>query len=294
MNRLEELSKQNRENYERYLKRMTESIRNSTKGFLPIMARQGKRILDVGCGSGVLLYAIAAENSEAELTGLDLNEEAINSLRASGAPFDLIHGDFLKLDGGNYDTVVFSSILHEISSYCPQESRRFTEGPIEDAFGKCHEILKAGGTVLIRDGVLTDPEEQNVPAVISFKKPEDSEWLYRFQKDFRGFDNTDVCRGIKDLGDGRYRVGRSFLKEFLCTYTWGPESYEREICERFGILTERGWIEALRKSGFSVETVTKSKEEYEKFLSDRVVITNADGTPYEYPYMTVILKAEKR
>lgn len=294
MNRLEELSRQNRENYERYLKRMTESIRNSTKGFLPIMARQGKRILDVGCGSGVLLYAIAAENPEAELTGLDLNEEAINSLRASGAPFDLIHGDFLKLTEGKYDTVVFSSILHEISSYCPEESRRFTEGPIDDAFAKCREIMEPGGTILIRDGMLTDPEEQNVPAVISFKKPEDSEWLYRFQKDFRGFDNMDVCREIKDLGDGRYQVGRSFLKEFLCTYTWGPESYEREICERFGILSERGWIEALRKNGFSVETVTKSKEEYEKFLSDRVVITNADGTPYEYPYMTVILKAEKR
>ena len=294
MNRLEELSKQNRENYERYLKRMTESIRNSTKGFLPIMARKGKRILDVGCGSGVLLYALSAENPEAELTGLDLNAEAIKSLRDSGAPFDLIHGDFLALKEGKYDTVVFSSILHEISSYCPQESRRFTAGPVEDAFRKCREIMPAGGTVLIRDGVLTDPEEQNVPAVISFKKPEDSEWLFRFQKDFRGFDNTDVSREIKDLGDGRYQVGRSFLKEFLCTYTWGAESYEREICERFGILTERGWIEALRKNGFSVETVTQSKEEYEKFLSDRVVITNADGTPYEYPYMTVILKAEKR
>ena len=294
MNRLEELSRQNRENYERYLKRMTESIRNSTKGFLPIMARQGKRILDVGCGSGVLLYAIAAENPEAELTGLDLNEEAINSLRASGAPFDLIHGDFLKLAEGKYDTVVFSSILHEISSYCPEESRRFTEGPIDDAFAKCREIMEPGGTILIRDGMLTDPEERNVPAVISFKKPEDSEWLYRFQKDFRGFDNTDVCREIRDLGDGRYQVGRSFLKEFLCTYTWGPESYEREICERFGILTERGWVQALGKNGFSVETVTKSREEYERFLSDRVVITNADGMPYEYPYMTVILKAVKR
>ena len=154
--------------------------------------------------------------------------------------------------------------------------------------------MEPGGTILIRDGMLTDPEEQNVPAVISFKKPEDSEWLYRFQKDFRGFDNTDVCREIKDLGDGRYQVGRSFLKEFLSTYTWGPESYAREICERFGILSERGWVRALSKCGFSVETVAKSKEEYEKFLSDRVVITNADGTPYEYPYMTVILKAVKR
>ena len=57
MNQLEKLSSSNQENYQRYLKRMTESIRNSTKGFLPIMARQGMNILDVGCGSGVLLYA---------------------------------------------------------------------------------------------------------------------------------------------------------------------------------------------------------------------------------------------
>lgn len=294
MNQLEKLSSSNQENYQRYLKRMTESIRNSTKGFLPIMARQGMNILDVGCGSGVLLYAIQEENPTAKLTGLDLNAEAIQKLSEMGGPWELIHGDFMKTQGSGYDTVVFSSILHEISSYHENPALRFTKKPIADAFLKCREILSDDGVILLRDGVMVPEAGQNEPKVISFVNQEDSRWLFRFQKDFRGFDHTDIDCGIKDLGDGRFLAGQGFLKEFLSTYTWGEESYEREICERFGILTRAEWIDALTSAGFSIETVAEAKEEYEKYLSARVRIAEPDGTPYRYPYMSIIIKAQKR
>lgn len=294
MNQLEKLSNSNRENYQRYLKRMTESVRNSTKGFLPIMARQGRKILDVGCGSGVLLFAMAEENPTAELTGLDLNAEAIRKLSEAEGPWKLIHGDFMDTEEGGYDTIVFSSILHEISSYHEDSAKRFTAAPILDAFLKCREILTDGGCILIRDGVMVEEHEQNEPELLSFLKPGDEQWLYRFQKDFRGFDKCEIDCTIRETGDGRYIVGQGFLKEFLSTYTWGEESYEREICERFGILCKSEWIDALNKAGFTVETVSESKEEYETYLSDRVMITNPDGTPYRYPYMSIILKAQKR
>ena len=64
MNKLEELSNENKDNYERYLKRMTESIKYSTKGLIPVLAQEGKNILDVGCGSGVLMFAMEKENSK--------------------------------------------------------------------------------------------------------------------------------------------------------------------------------------------------------------------------------------
>ena len=78
MNKLEKLSSENKENYEIYLKRMTESIKHSTKGLIPILAKEGENILDVGCGSGVLMFAIEKENSNSKITGIDMNMDAIN------------------------------------------------------------------------------------------------------------------------------------------------------------------------------------------------------------------------
>ncbi|MBQ6285550.1 MAG: hypothetical protein IJK67_04500 [Bacilli bacterium] len=88
-------------------------------------------------------------------------------------------------------------------------------------------------------------------------------------------------------------VSEGFLKEFLCTYTWGPESYPREINERFGILTKKEWISLLKKAKFQLETVIESKEEYEKYLSKKLSIVDEEGKPYQYPNMTILIKARK-
>lgn len=47
MNIEEKLSIENKENYELYLKRMTESMKQSTKGLVPFFARFSKCALDV-------------------------------------------------------------------------------------------------------------------------------------------------------------------------------------------------------------------------------------------------------
>ena len=78
MNQLEILSNKNRENYQRYLRRMTESMKCSTKGLIPLLAKDSKNILDVGCGSGVMLKALEDENPKAKLTGIDLNIDSID------------------------------------------------------------------------------------------------------------------------------------------------------------------------------------------------------------------------
>ena len=69
MNKLEKLSKENKENYKRYLKRMTESMKYSTKGLIPILLKNSSNILDVGCGSGVMLEALDSEIENVKLTG---------------------------------------------------------------------------------------------------------------------------------------------------------------------------------------------------------------------------------
>lgn len=68
-------------NYQIYLKRMTESMKYSTKGLIPLLAKNSNNILDVGSGSGVMLKALENENKNANLTGIDLNIDAINKLK---------------------------------------------------------------------------------------------------------------------------------------------------------------------------------------------------------------------
>ena len=293
MNKLEELSKNNKENYQRYLKRMTESMKCSTKGLIPLLAKNSNNILDVGCGSGVMLKALEEENPKATLTGLDLNIDAIKSLEAN-SNWKLYHMDFMDLKDVKFDTIIFSSILHEISSYNSDLNKRFTEIPIKEAFIKSNELLEDNGSVIVRDGLLSSKEDRNNKRIITFTDKNESKWLYKFKEDFRGFDKLDIDTEIIQIEDNKYVVSEGFLKEFLCTYTWGEESYPREINERFGILTKDEWLSLLKETGFKIETVIESKEEYEKYLSSKINIINEDGSLYEYPNMSIIVKAQKQ
>ena len=293
MNKLEELSKNNKKNYQRYLKRMTESMKYSTKGLIPLLAKNSNNILDVGCGSGVMLKALEEENPKAKLTGLDLNIDAIKSLEAN-SNWKLYHMDFMDLKDVKFDTIIFSSILHEISSYNSDLNKRFTEIPIKEAFIKSNELLEDNGSVIVRDGLLSSKEDRNNKRIITFTDKNESKWLYKFKEDFRGFDKLDIDTEIIQIEDNKYVVSEGFLKEFLCTYTWGEESYPREINERFGILTKDEWLSLLKETGFKIETVIESKEEYEKYLSSKITITDEIGGSYEYPNMSIIVKAVKQ
>ena len=293
MNELERLSKRNKDNYKRYLKRMTESMKYSTKGLIPLLVKSQKNILDVGCGSGVMLSALEEEIQGVNLTGLDLNIEAINKLRAYNNDWKLYHMDYMDFEGEKFDTIIFSSILHEVSSYHSDPEIRFSSTPIQEALYKTNDLLEDNGLIVVRDGILQDLDERMRRVTISFTNPHDGIWLYKFKRDFKGFSNIEVDKDIRQLDNNLYEVSEGFLKEFLSKYTWGEESYPREINERFGILTKDEWISLLKNAGFKLDTTIEAKEEYEKYLSDKITILDKFGNPYDYPNMSITLKARK-
>ena len=292
MNDLEKLSKENKENYQRYLKRMTESMKHSTKGLIPSLVKDSNKILDVGCGSGVMMQALEDENKNAKLVGIDLNSDAINKLKEN-TNWELYHKDFMDLYNTKYDAIIFSSILHEISSYHQDLNKRFTGIPILDAFNKSYELLSDNGTLIVRDGLLSPIDKRDNKILVSFTDPNDEKWLYKFKNDYKGFDNVNINTNIDKIDDNKFLVSEGFLKEFLCKYTWGEESYPREVNERFGILTRDEWLKLLKEARFNIETVIESEEEYEKYLSPKIKITHEDGKPYEYPNMSILIKAKK-
>ena len=119
MNILEQLSNNNKENYKSYLDIMSDSINRSSKGLIPLYAKKCKRILDVGCGSGILIQTISNLNPSAYIHGIDLNSNALdicNKKFSSNININFTKAkieDLFLYDEG-FDCIIFSSVLHEI------------------------------------------------------------------------------------------------------------------------------------------------------------------------------------
>lgn len=293
MNIEEKLSKENKENYELYLKRMTESMKQSTKGLVPFFARFSKCVLDVGCGSGVMLQALL-DNGIEKVIGIDINREAIKKLRKlNNKRIELYATGFEDCERLDIhpDAIIFSSVLHEISSYAKTD-QQYTLDPIKDALSKAYNLLDKGGQIIIRDCLMVPYEERNKKIIIKFTNPEDANWLYRFKEEFKGFKPFDIDMNIQRINRG-YKISYAFLKEFLYTYTWGPESWNREINERVGIIDSNTWQELVKEAGFELETFLLTQEDYQKYLDPKIKIEWANGKKFIYPYMNMIIVGKK-
>ena len=244
----------NKSNYKQYLERMTESVQKSSKGLIPFYA-SGKT-LDVGCGSGVLLDILNRNGVEAE--GIDINTEAIKVCHEKGLKAKCIPLDEVK---EKYNTIIFSSVLHEFSSY--DENNRFSNKPIIDALNAAKNILNDDGKIIIRDGLKGDKSNgylyvKDIKTVQAFKK---------FINESPIFSHINKNE-LFITNEAKITAPRWVLKEFIFTYTWGEESWNREIQEQFGILSKKEWKKVLNTCGLDTTVFTVSGEEYEKYASN--------------------------
>lgn len=280
-NKLEQLTEENWGNYNLYLKRMTQSISQSSKGLIPFFAAQYKKILDVGCGSGILMQAIKAVNPDAKIVGIDINQSAVDTCVEQGLDVRNATLSDLVKSGETFDCVLFSSVLHEFCSY--DEKAPFTEKPIEDAIADASKITDKGGFIIIRDGIRVAENGRDELVKINFKNPEDAIWIERFKKEFPDYHETvQLEPGV---------LSKENAKEFLYTFTWGDKSWPREVQERFGIMTIENWEAMARRNGFDIKNLMISAEEYKKYLKDKIEIDDVVSRILEET--TMLLVAEK-
>ncbi len=64
-----------------------------------------KRILEVGCGSGIIAAVIKA-NTKAEIVGIDINPHAVKCTKENG--IEVIRGDLLSCIKGKFDIIIFN------------------------------------------------------------------------------------------------------------------------------------------------------------------------------------------
>ncbi|TWM58131.1 Trans-aconitate 2-methyltransferase [Bacillus paralicheniformis] len=190
----------------------------------------GERMLDIGAGGGVMLDLLTDQHPEAEVIGIDLSVNVIEELQKRKVrehkPWHVKQADALDLpeyfEQESVDTIVFSSILHELFSYIPYEGKQFNHLVIAQALKSSFDILKRGGRIIIRDGIMTENKEET--RRIRFKDPDGMDFLKRYVHDFKGR-KVQILEAEKDAAV----LFVNDAMEFLYTYTWGEEAYPHEV-----------------------------------------------------------------
>ena len=267
----------------------------------------GDRLIDIGPGSGGLMDRMEDRFPSAEIIGMDISRNVIDSLelrrQKEGHRWHAVLGDIVSLDASGRDiicryfgtaeatSITFSSIIHEIFSYNEIDGKRFQYKSIEQALKNAFSILIPGGRIVIRDGIMT--EEETAERLIRFKQPDGLPFLKRYAKDFKG-------RPIRyrHLSEDTVAMPVNDAMEFLYTYTWGEASYAYEVQEQFGYFTPSGYRRFIMSTlGDQAEIILFRhylQPGYEEHLSPKIDFLSLDDTPSRLPDSTCLIVIEKR
>lgn len=280
---------------EKYLATMNQSV-DSKKIILDYIV--GETIVDIGPGGGALMDLILARYPEKKVVGVDIAQNVIDTLNKrkykENKAWDVAYGNALSLgdtfDKGQVDTVIFCSILHELFSYIEFEGKKFNHETLKKALKETFDILPVGGRIIIRDGIMTEPESEN--RLLTFHSEEGFRFLERYQKDFKGREIQ-----VRKLNQHQVLMPVNDAMEFLYTYTWGEASYVHEVNEQFGYLTPTGFKEMIQDLfGSSATIITLQhylQEGYALALSPKVSLYNNENEPVALPDSTCIVVIEK-
>ncbi|MFG1734948.1 class I SAM-dependent methyltransferase [Paenibacillus sp. 843] len=258
----------------------------------------GTAVLDIGPGGGVLLDLIEERLPHVRPVGIDISSNVIEALekrkRLEHKTWEVMKGDALNLRDyvkpGSVDTVIFSSILHELYSYIEMDGSRFNTATVEAALTSAYEVLAPGGRIIIRDGIMTEPG--NIWRRIRFREADGLEWLTRYASDFKGRVIT-----YEQLAETEVRMPVNDAMEFLYTYTWGAEAYVHEVQEQFGYFTPTQYAECIRRT-LGPEAIIRVQqhylqEGYAEALADRIEFMDEEGKQVTLPDSTCLYVIEK-
>lgn len=286
-------------NEEKYLETMN-NAKDSTK--LQIMNYVvGDCVVDVGSGGGVLLDVLEKNYPDKTIIGTDISTNVIEKLNQKieeeGHHYKVLRHNFVEgpIDCGA-DTILFSSILHEVYSYTQWEGEQFNIEAVKAALANAYNSLPAGGRIVIRDGIMADSDKI---CSVRFRSPEGVSFAQNYIRDFKGLktlrraDDADKWQENKvSLNGDVLTADVNFIREALYTYTWGNESYAQEVQEQFGYFTYQGYIDFLKELGMEI---IYSDSFTEKGYPDNLnpLVELMDGLTWEELPSTCIIAAQK-
>ena len=92
-------------------------------GWFAQLAPRSARVLDVGCGDGLIAAALQSRRTDLVITGIDVLARSHTHI-----PVDMFDGANIPFDDRSFDVVLFSDVLHHTSdpAILLREARRVT------------------------------------------------------------------------------------------------------------------------------------------------------------------------
>lgn len=277
-----------------YLNTMNDA-KKTTKSEIPYHV-VGNRIVDVGSGGGILLDSLEKMFPEKTIIGTDISPVVVDRLvkrkNEEGHSWEIKVHNFV--DGPlkeKVSTIIFSSIIHEIYSFTNMHGKTFQLESVNTALHNAYNSLEPGGRIIIRDGVKADSDE----IVTLIPETEDMyHYFKRFYKLFKGL--SEIDRTQIQINESHIKAPINYIREFLFTYTWGPESFPYEVLEQFGYMTLQQYKDFIINDlgGKIVKAEEFLEPGYIEHLQDKFVLKNSKGEKISLPNSNLFLVIEKK
>jgi hypothetical protein len=191
-------------------------------------------------------------------------------------------------EANKVDSIIFSSIIHEIFSYTETPEGRFNIETVKISLKNAYDSLNPGGRIIIRDGVKTAVPDTDI-LTVNFKDKSGLDFFKNYLADFEGLTDIEDKHIVIDEEKLRVSGCTNYIREFLYTYTWGQESYSHEVQEQFGYFTIEDFRECFEELGAKIIRADSFLEPgYPEHLNEKVSLE-----PDRYPDSNCIVIVEK-
>jgi SAM-dependent methyltransferase len=202
------------------------------------------KIVELGCGSGLVLEALSKDFADSIIVGLDVDKEQLEKVLARGLKNVIpLKADIIQkiFPDGTFDTALFVASLHEVFSYRGRKKVRV-------AFQIAHDMLMDSGILIVQD--FLKPPSRLVK--INFLNEEAGKRFLRFAREFRP-------RKVRDEESrGAVELDIADAVEFASKYrSPDEEDWQEEMRETHFFFTEEEYQEMAQRTGFVIKDFKK-------------------------------------
>lgn len=251
-----------------FAKRMNTSMDTKFK-VLDYINGDNVKVLDFGCGSGLVGIEFAKNNPSSHVTLVDSYDDMLTVATDNAKGLNNVTTKSELVGVEKFDYIILSSVLHEELS--------LSEKQLIQTLTHMGEMLNDGGKIIIRDGLLPNENERMKLKVVN----------EAHLKDFMHAANnmTKINNFLLSIQDRVYVrngfiSGSAFvIKNFVNKYTWGTASLHREAFETFLAFDEANLNKYAKASNLEVDTYEEFlDEDYFNHLNNIVQITEKWNT----------------